>query len=39
LGLVGKLDHLRESYSEYLAEDIFGPDSEEESVALLDTQI
>jgi hypothetical protein len=37
--LWGNLDHLRESYSEYLAEEIFGLDSEEESVASLDTQI
>jgi len=36
--LWGNLDHLRESYSEYLAEESFGPDSEEESVASLDTQ-
>jgi hypothetical protein len=36
--LCGNLNHLRESYSEYLAEEIFGPDSEEESVASLDTQ-
>jgi hypothetical protein len=33
------LEHLRESYSEYLADQIFGPDSEEESVATLDTQV
>jgi hypothetical protein len=36
--LWGNLEHLRESYSEYLAEQIFGPDSEEESVVSLDTQ-
>jgi hypothetical protein len=33
----GNLEHLRESYSEYLAEEIFGH-SQEESVASLDTQ-
>jgi len=36
--LWGNLEHLRESYSEYFAEQIFGPDSEEESVVSLDTQ-
>jgi len=37
--LWGNLEHLRENYAEYLTDQIFGPDSEEESVASLDTQV
>jgi len=29
-GLWGNLEHLREAYQEHLAEDLFGPSSEEE---------
>jgi hypothetical protein len=37
--LWGNLEHLREAYSVYCAEELFGPeDSEEESVASLGTQ-
>jgi hypothetical protein len=37
--LWGNLEHLKESYSDYCAEEHFDPEaSEEESVASLDTQ-